>query len=973
MRLLAGKRDLRKYLLVMLISLLAVYPGPILPNIVQPVFPLHATAGNPSSSYALAEWNVPTPGAGPWAVTVDQLGKIWFTENVTNKLARFDPANNNFTEWNIPGGGNPRYVFTKQDLVGGRNVTRVYFTEYSSNKIGYFNSWNGTFYEWQLPTGSNPLGIFVDANYTIWFTESGRDSIGRLSPSTNQLTEWTLPGGTTNPGAPLLEPWTIYVQSTLTGLYHNVTDRYVWFTETANNAVGRLQITNSLLIIWDLGSLGIIPGLKYGPTDITVDSTSPGNVIFSGTLGDRISVLQNCGTTCTGYSEYALPSRNPIAKPTSVAFDSTRGFVWFTEYNTGIVAAANMAAQINPSPVPTSSPCVFPPSAGPVCPSPSGYSVATVTPIITNNVQGASTIVVPHPTTISLYQGPINGITEYRLPNSTSRPNLASIDTSGNIWITESNPAVNKIGRVSYAYDFQLTVSPTSQAFQVGQTANYGVTVSLTSGVPYPVQLTVNTPQGISASFNPSVGIPQTGNPFSSTLTLSSSTSTSPGTYVMNVTATSSGVTHTFQIVLILSPLPPPVTFDYTIDLTNAGGALTVMQGQQATFQFQISPSNIAPTRPVNLTVNQNLLPTGITMVEFVNANGVPPFSSALTLQTSITTPAGPYDLTNFITGLSTGVAPHHPRQTVMLVVVEVPRDFNMTLSSSAVNVVQASRLDLTVTLTTVGPFVGNVSLSGTFSPSNPGLSVAFSPSTLSPLPNGAVAQATMEIIAQRTTPGRTYQLTVTAISTIPSRTHQVTLSVHVSPCLIATATFESELAPEVQFLRDFRDQQILHTFAGSTFMDLFNSWYYSFSLNVAEYESGHATAREFVRVLLYPLIGILHFSSEIYAILGFQAEIGVLAAGILASSLIGFAYLSLPLTALFWIFRKRMKSPLKKSVRRWIASIVTLLMVCYATSEVLHLRFIMMFTSPGIVITFLVVGGIFAVAIADNFARRLK
>ena len=155
--------------------------------------------------------------------------------------------------------------------------------------------------------------------------------------------------------------------------------------------------------------------------------------------------------------------------------------------------------------------------------------------------------------------------------------------------------------------------------------------------------------------------------------------------------------------------------------------------------------------------------------------------------------------------------------------------------------------------------------------------------------------------------------------------------------------------------------------------MNLFNSWYYSFSPNVAEYESGHATTREVIRVLLYPLIGILHSSSEIYTILGFQAEIGVLAAGILASSLIGFAYLSLPLTGLFWIFRRRMDFLLKRRVRRWIVSIVTLLMVCYAASEMLQQPFIMMFTSAGIVIIFLLVGGIFPVAIADKFARRLR
>lgn len=359
----------------------------------------------PPSSFSLNEWNVPTPGSGPWGITTDQLGNIWFTENVTSKLATYFPANNTFMEWTIPGGGSPRYVFTKQapaDVSGGRNVTRVYFTEYSSNKVGYFNSWNGTFYEWQLPAGSNPAGIFVDQNYTIWFTESGRDVIGRLTPATNQLTEWTLPGATGTAGSPSVKPWGIFVQSELTGLYHNVTDRYVWFTELSNNAIGRLQVTNNLLILWDLNSLTIIPGLNYGPMDITVDSSNPGNVIFSASTGDRISVMQNCSTTCTGYTEYALPSRTSIAKSTSVSVDSSRGGVWFSEYNTGIVGFADTSTQGSAGAVPTSTACVMPPTSGPACAGPSGYATRTVTPIITNNVPGYSSIGNPLPPRYSL-------------------------------------------------------------------------------------------------------------------------------------------------------------------------------------------------------------------------------------------------------------------------------------------------------------------------------------------------------------------------------------------------------------------------------------------------------------------------------------------------------------------------------------------------------------------------------------------
>ena len=321
-----------------------------------------------------------------------------------------------------------------------------------------------------IAAGSNPVGIFVDANDTIWFTESGRDVIGRLTPATNQLTEWTLPGATGTSGSPTLKPWGIYVQSALSGIYHNITDRYVWFTESANNAIGRLQVTSNLLIIWDLSSLNIIPGLNYGPMDITIDSTAPGNVIFSASTGDRISVLQNCGTTCTGYTEYVLPSRTSIAKPTSVNFDPSRGGVWFPEYNTAIVGYADMSSQGSLGAVPTSTACVIPPTAGPACVGPSGYTTTTVTPTITNNVPGFSSVGNPLlPSTVSIFQGPINGITEFKLPTNNSRPNFVTVDYHGNVWFTESNATINRIARLSLPYVFTLSVSPSSRTVNRGR------------------------------------------------------------------------------------------------------------------------------------------------------------------------------------------------------------------------------------------------------------------------------------------------------------------------------------------------------------------------------------------------------------------------------------------------------------------------------------------------------------------------
>src|SRR4030066_1992046 len=47
--------------------------------------------------------------------------------------------------------------------------------------------------------------------------------------------------------------------------------------------------------------------------------------------------------------------------------------------------------------------------------------------------------------------------------------------------------------------------------------------------------------------------------------------------------------------------------------------------------------------------------------------------------------------------------------------------------------------------------------------------------------------------------------------------------------CLIATATLGSELAPQVQQLRELRDNTLLQTKSGAAFMSGFNELYYSF------------------------------------------------------------------------------------------------------------------------------------------------
>ena len=73
--------------------------------------------------------------------------------------------------------------------------------------------------------------------------------------------------------------------------------------------------------------------------------------------------------------------------------------------------------------------------------------------------------------------------------------------------------------------------------------------------------------------------------------------------------------------------------------------------------------------------------------------------------------------------------------------------------------------------------------------------------------------------------------------------------------CLIATAAFGSEMAPQVQQLREIRDNIVMTTESGTAFMTGFNQVYYSFSPYVADYERQNPIFKEAVKVTLTPLL----------------------------------------------------------------------------------------------------------------------
>ncbi|MFH0848183.1 MAG: CFI-box-CTERM domain-containing protein, partial [archaeon] len=147
--------------------------------------------------------------------------------------------------------------------------------------------------------------------------------------------------------------------------------------------------------------------------------------------------------------------------------------------------------------------------------------------------------------------------------------------------------------------------------------------------------------------------------------------------------------------------------------------------------------------------------------------------------------------------------------------------------------------------------------------------------------------------------------LTTTTLTT--AVTTSVTTSAAARRCIIASAAYESDIAPAVQFLRDFRDLRIGETFAGKSFMDVFNGFYYSFSTAVADAISKNDLAKAATRAILAPLLTSLWISEGVFGLCSESREVATVASGLVASTLIGVMY-SFPLLAVNQVMKKKEK-----------------------------------------------------------------
>ncbi len=119
--------------------------------------------------------------------------------------------------------------------------------------------------------------------------------------------------------------------------------------------------------------------------------------------------------------------------------------------------------------------------------------------------------------------------------------------------------------------------------------------------------------------------------------------------------------------------------------------------------------------------------------------------------------------------------------------------------------------------------------------------------------------------------------------------------------CLIATAAYGTELAPQVQLLREIRDNTVMSTASGASFMTGFNQLYYSFSPTIADLERENPMFQEAVRAFITPMISTL----SIITLAEDGSEGQVLGLGISVIALNLAMYVGIPATVV-WQVRKR-------------------------------------------------------------------
>jgi hypothetical protein len=483
---------------------------------------------------------------------------------------------------------------------------------------------------------------------------------------------------------------------------------------------------------------------------------------------------------------------------------------------------------------------------------------------------------------------------------------------------------------------FVVTPTPSSKSVILGKCTTYQIGVMSVGTFSSTVTLSLQgLPAGMTGNINPPAVLPAPMGTAAAIATICTNSSLAQGTYILTLRGTSGTLKSEHMLSVSVG--------DFDVSATPSSN--TIERNSTGTFTVTGTSSD---DYSAAMTLEVTGLPTGVTGTFSQPSVEIPPASTNstnLNLAVSPTAPIGTYTLN--ITGTS-GTQSHMAQVTLMIVAAT---DFSLTLTPNSATVRNGSSTTFNINVNSLNTFNSPVALTVSVPPAS-GLTGSINPTTVTPPPDG-IGTATLTITTAPTAPEGSGTITVTGTTPTKTRIRSVTLTVSPTagrPCIIATATYGSEVAPEVYFLRLFRDRSIQTTFAGNQFMNVFNAWYYSFSPSVAEQVKSNLVLRNISKAIIYPLIGTLYLAQWSYSALSFAPELAVVVAGLVASTLIGMVYFA-PITLLAIELARRRRLTIQMSGKplavAWLSSAALILV-----AEISSISPLMMFGTAAFVLT---------------------
>ena len=113
----------------------------------------------------------PTSGQGARRVWSDSQGRVWVSEWDAGQVAVYDPANNSWREWKLPGDRPQAYAVYVDDQ------DMVWLSDFGSNALVRFDPTLELFTVYELPSPTAAVRQILGRAGEIWGAESGTDKL----------------------------------------------------------------------------------------------------------------------------------------------------------------------------------------------------------------------------------------------------------------------------------------------------------------------------------------------------------------------------------------------------------------------------------------------------------------------------------------------------------------------------------------------------------------------------------------------------------------------------------------------------------------------------------------------------------------------------------------------------------------------------------------------------------------------------